>query len=161
MKTATSRTGERRRHRADAGFTLFEVLVVMAVVAAVVAAAILIPRSGSETASVKSTAFATTALLRHARSTAILQGRETTVLVDLARRVVRAGNSLKPIAIAKGVKVAMQASAGQRQSRRVAGIRFFPDGSSTGGRLVFSRKTQRILVTVNWLNGRVSITDVR
>ena len=38
-------------------------------------------------------------------------------------------------------------------------IRFYPDGSSTGGRITVSSGERKYLVDVDWLTGRVSIED--
>ncbi len=38
-------------------------------------------------------------------------------------------------------------------------IRFYPDGSSTGGRNTGSSGEGKYLVDVDWLTGRVSIAD--
>ena len=38
-------------------------------------------------------------------------------------------------------------------------IRFYPDGSSTGGRITVSSGERKFLVDVDWLTGRVSIED--
>ena len=38
------------------------------------------------------------------------------------------------------------------------GIRFFPDGTSTGGGIEIVRKNRRFLITVDWLTGRVAIS---
>ena len=37
------------------------------------------------------------------------------------------------------------------------GIRFFPDGSSTGGRVTLSHGSRQYFVDVDWLTGRVSV----
>jgi general secretion pathway protein H len=38
-------------------------------------------------------------------------------------------------------------------------IRFFPDGSSTGGRITVMMQEQRAEVVVDWLTGQVDIGD--
>jgi general secretion pathway protein H len=44
-------------------------------------------------------------------------------------------------------------------SERRGAIRFYPDGSSTGGRITVTFGRTQYLVDVDWLTGRVSITD--
>jgi len=39
------------------------------------------------------------------------------------------------------------------------GIRFFPDGSSTGGRISVARGQRTLVVEVDWLLGRVSVNE--
>jgi general secretion pathway protein H len=50
---------------------------------------------------------------------------------------------------------------GERDSAILGNIRFNPDGSSSGGRIVLADGTRRIAVGVDWLTGRVVIADVR
>ena len=40
---------------------------------------------------------------------------------------------------------------------RVGGVRFYPDGSSTGGRVLISRGGHGYQVGVTWLTGRIAI----
>ena len=44
-------------------------------------------------------------------------------------------------------------------SERKGSIRFYPDGSSTGGRITVASGERKYLVDVDWLTGRVSIND--
>ena len=50
---------------------------------------------------------------------------------------------------------------GERQSATLGDIRFNPDGSSTGGRIVLADGSRKIAVGVDWLTGRVTVADVR
>ena len=47
----------------------------------------------------------------------------------------------------------------EQQSQLQGAIRFFPDGSSTGGRVTLSGDSVRFLVDVDWLTGKVSIIE--
>jgi general secretion pathway protein H len=38
-------------------------------------------------------------------------------------------------------------------------IRFFPDGTSTGGRVTISRDDRKFDITVDWLTGLVAISE--
>jgi general secretion pathway protein H len=42
---------------------------------------------------------------------------------------------------------------------RVGKIRFFPDGTSTGGRITLARGERKYGVDINWLTGQVVILD--
>ena len=44
-------------------------------------------------------------------------------------------------------------------SESKAAIRFYPDGSSTGGRITVASGERKYVVDVDWLTGRVSIGD--
>ena len=41
----------------------------------------------------------------------------------------------------------------------LAAIRFAPDGSASGGRIRLAEGEHRILFGVDWLTGRVSVSD--
>jgi general secretion pathway protein H len=51
--------------------------------------------------------------------------------------------------------------AGERRTAVQSAIRFNPDGSSTGGRITVGDAVRKIAVGVDWLTGRVSLSDVR
>ena len=38
-------------------------------------------------------------------------------------------------------------------------VRFFPDGTSTGGRLTLTQNERKYYVVVDWLTGRVELVD--
>ena len=42
---------------------------------------------------------------------------------------------------------------------RRGAIRFYPDGSSTGGRVTVASGERKLLVDVDWLTGRVTIKE--
>jgi general secretion pathway protein H len=50
---------------------------------------------------------------------------------------------------------------GESRGAGIGDIRFNPDGSSTGGRIVLAGAQQRMAVGVDWLTGRVTVADVR
>ena len=47
----------------------------------------------------------------------------------------------------------------RRSGLSVRTIRFYSDGSSTGGRITVASGERKYLVDVDWLTGRVSIGD--
>jgi general secretion pathway protein H len=120
------------------------------------------------------------ALLKDARTQAIAQREERVVLVDLEGR--RYGmedqgpsalgpsqghapgppkkNSVHPLPI--HVEIKFFGAASEQRGKGLGGIRFFPDGSSTGGRVTLLRKRQGgaihgYYVDVNWATGRIHI----
>jgi general secretion pathway protein H len=42
---------------------------------------------------------------------------------------------------------------------KTGAIRFYPDGSSTGGRVMLAREDRKFLVEVDWMTGQVKILD--
>jgi general secretion pathway protein H len=135
-------TGGRRD---QAGFTLIEMIVVI-VIMALIAGLVIVRRPwhsvGLDTdASVR----ALTSALRVARSRAIAQDREVSVVTGAIGFSV---DGAAPWVLPSGEAL----SAGQ--------VIFTPDGGSSGGVIVLAAGPRRIAVSVNWLTGRVGTQEV-
>jgi general secretion pathway protein H len=143
------------RSRQD-GFTLVELLAVLLVLAIV--AGMAATRLGARHSSdiLQATAYELASRCRAARTAAIREASEQTVLIDMANRVVTAGGRAS-LRIADTVSVSSQTSATEQRAPRVAGIRFFPNGQSTGGKIRLETGRQAYEVRVNWLTGRVAV----
>lgn len=139
------------------GFTLIEVLVVlgiMALVMALVVPAISKTRGGS----LDDVARDVQSELRKARSGSVLAQQSRAVFIDVNGR----GFWLESPAQRKTIPDSLTVSASVADSERrngLAGIRFFPDGSSTGGFVRLSVGDSALRVEVDWLTGRVSINE--
>jgi len=142
------------------GFTLIELLAVMVVLA--IAAGMVAARLGGRYSGdvLQATAYELASRCRAARAAAIRGASEQTVVVDMANRVVTAGGNTAPFKIADTVSVSSQTSATEQRAPRIAGIRFFPNGQSTGGKIRLETGRQAYEVRVNWLTGRVAVERV-
>ncbi len=141
MTGPTSPTSERRDR--NAGFTLVEVTLAMAIIALV--AALALPRvwPGQGATSMRATAYSLAASLRQARNTALAGGSATSVPVDGKARRVGATEIPEDLEI------------------RTAGIdgavRFDPDGRSSGGAIVLSREGVAYTIRIDPLTAGVQI----
>lgn len=142
------------RDHARAGFTMLEMLVVLAILSLVMGASTQLLRPPSPKLRVESAARALCSALRATHSRAIAMNSETQVVVDLARKTfvspVAAEASL-PFDAAINVQVAQ----GQ-QGNQAATILFFPDGTSSGGDIAIELPGGRASISVNWLTGETS-----
>jgi len=138
------------------GFTLLEVLVAITLAAALTAVAVpAFTRSpGTE---VRAAARSLAAGFRRTRSRAVLQGRAQALVLDVERRSFRAGEQGRQRALPSKVMLKLFTARSELLGERAGTIRFFPDGSSTGGRVTVSAAGHRLLVDVDWLTGRVRI----
>lgn len=142
-----------RRGEPACGFTLIELLLVLAIAAALAA---LVGLSGPpllQGMELRSTALGWHGLMREARSQAVRDGRERVVEIDVERRLARLGNR-EPLGLPAGVRLHVVV-AGEEVGERGAAIRFFPDGSATGGVILLSRESGAARsIHVDWLTGR-------
>lgn len=106
----------------------------------------------------KSAARRTLASLRFARETAIRSGADAVLIVDLEGRRLEVPG-YRAIALPSRIDLKLEAASGELLDAQRGAIRFFPDGSSTGGRIILARGEGRgqrgYQVGVTWLTGRV------
>ena len=104
----------------------------------------------------KSAARRTAATLRLARESAIRRGEETQVLVDLeGHRLTFAG--YRALSLPDRLSLQLDAASSELIDEQHGLIRFFPDGSSSGGRLVVSHDGHGYQIGVAWLTGRIEL----
>jgi len=156
-KTRVSRTGN--SSAAQRGFTLIEVLVVIGVLALVTALVLPLLSGTQAKADVAASARDLAAALRTTRSAAMTHGRSEALIVDTANGAFRVGSSAEPRHVARGVSLVLVTATQERIDQQTGDIRFFADGSSTGGGIRLVKGNVRDQVLVDWLTGRVSISD--
>ncbi len=145
--------------RSQKGFTLIELLVVLVIIGALLSLAPaafhrLVP--GLE---MKSAAREIEGLLREARSLAIRDNRETAVIVDTEDKLYRLEKGAQLHELDGALTVSLVTATSEQLDETVGRIRFFPDGTSTGGRVTLSRDERKFDITVDWLTGQVRISD--
>jgi general secretion pathway protein H len=141
------------------GFTLIELLVALAIVSLLFAA--LVPNTShrNDRSELESSARAIGSALRLSRSRAIAASREEAFIVDVAQKVYRPPGAKSPIALPKGVRIALFTAEEQELSETAGAVRFYPDGSSSGGGVALMLGGLRYDVLVDWLTGGVSVHD--
>lgn len=144
----------------EAGFTLIEVIVVLAVLAFALALIVGYKPPWSSGLGLRGSAAQLASGLRLARSEAILQNRPVLFELDLPGHRFRVGNG-NVRQLPRQLLIELLTVTGERRDLATGDIRFNPDGSSTGGRISLADGRQKIAVGVDWLSGRVSVADVQ
>jgi general secretion pathway protein H len=156
----TDRDGANRdttsRASAEAGFTLLEILVVFVVLGLVLG--ITVGRGKVQPASLEIQAatrqVAQTVSL--ARSRAIAMNRPVRFIVDSAARTIQVeGGPI--VALPRGLSIAVSAISQEVATNGRATIRFYGDGSASGGRIGLADGQRRSQVGIDWLSGRVRV----
>ncbi len=152
-----TRTTGRRRSDRQLGFTLLEVMVVIGILAlavAIVAPSLSRARLGL---AVRSTAYALAADLRTARAAAQAANIERELTLDLGGRRYWAEGVVGPRMLPQNVAVELAVPESERIGAGSGRVRFFPDGSASGAKVVLSDGRLTASVLVDWLNGDVRI----
>jgi general secretion pathway protein H len=143
-----------------AGFTLIEMVVVLAILGFALALIVGYRPPWSRGFGIEATAAELAAQLRLGRSEAIAGNRPVSFALDVASHRYRLG-AAPPRPLPAQLSLELLTVAGERRTAIAGDIRFNPDGSSTGGRIVLADGRRRVAVGVDWLTGRVSVADVR
>lgn len=148
------------RRDEDHGFTLLEMLVVLALLGLALGIVAGHGPLGAPTLAARAAAHDLAAGFREARAAAILRNRPNFVLVDLARHDWRIGDG-KPNPLPTRLAISATTVAGQALGSQQARFRFLPDGSASGGRVTLRDGRRELQVGIDWLTGRVSVVESR
>ena len=128
-----------RAGAADRGFTLIELLVVLTIVALLASVALPQVRTLLRP-DIDRTSRTVALAIRDQRSTAMRTGMMADVTAAAIAPLLPNGTELAEDGLGAG------------------GLKFFPNGTSTGGRVVLAAVDGRRAVNVDWLTGRVTVT---
>lgn len=145
--------------RAERGFTLLEMIIVLVISVlgfAVVGSNI---NSGNESTRLQVVARDLASALRYAQSQSLMIRQPVSVTIDLRDNSYRISNRNKVFRFDEQIDVSLTVAEEEFQQDEFGSIKFFGDGSSTGGRVVLEWGKQLRRIDVNWITGQVSISD--
>ena len=138
------------------GFTLVEIMVVLVIVAlmmALVGSSISRNISGAQ---MRTAASKVAASIRYTRTQAILTKSEQVFLVDTEKLTYQAAER-EAEELPEGMTVELNTARSELTSETAGGIRFYPDGGSTGGNVRLEANGRIYRVNVAWLTGEASV----
>lgn len=141
----------------NGGFTLLELLIVLAIVVLIAAVSIPNLRLPGIATNAAGAARQLASGLADARQTAIFANRETPLIVDIQNRTFSVGSGqavtlagIRKITLLTGERDVLDEDRGE--------IRFFPDGSAGGGEITLQDEAgNTATIRVNWLTGRIAL----
>ncbi len=152
-----SRVQRRCARPAATGFTLLEILLVLVILALTASLTLpaLVRPAGTELRVATGTVVTA---LRRAREAAVNRQRPTVLVVDVdARSILVSGEETTPRRLPEHLELTLFTARSELEGERRGRIRFFPDGSSTGGRVTVASGERRYHVDVDWLTGQVRV----
>jgi len=147
------------RGKPQRGFTLLELTVVLFIVVLGFSVIGLNLSSGSDSTEIKAAARDIVSALRYARGQALMTHQETTVALDLGDNSYRVSGRDKRYRIPETIDVTVVTAQTELTGKGAANIRFFADGSSTGGRITLERGQTSWKIDINWLTGQAELEN--
>lgn len=142
----------------SAGFTLLELLIALVIASLLFVFVLPTGSRQREHVELANAARTVAEALRTTRIQAINAGAAAVFAVDVAHARYRpAGGAVQELP--RGIRVGLVTTRDDTHGPVLGDIRFFPDGSSSGGDVTLSRGNDRFEVLVSWLTGGVSIHE--
>ncbi|WP_316160258.1 prepilin-type N-terminal cleavage/methylation domain-containing protein [Bradyrhizobium sp. SZCCHNRI20481] len=149
----------RGRDGCEAGFTLIEVVCVLAIVALL--ASVVVPAISRQTSRPQLEAYAVeaAALLKADRNAAIRRGLEVTTRIDAQARALRSGANGHVVRLPADVRfeTVLPRSCDERPAFET--ISFFGSGRSCGGVITLTHLDAGYQIRVTWLTGRIEVVS--
>lgn len=138
------------------GFTLIEIMVVLMLIALVVTLTAVSLGQGLSGSRVRAASRDLVAALRYTRGQAIVSQSEQVLELDLEKFTYTAPKR-KPVELPKDMELRLLTAAQELTGEKAGRIRFYPDGSSTGGRVKLVRGQRAWDIEIAWLTGEVAM----
>lgn len=141
-----------------AGYTLLELLVVLTIVAGTLALAPPMFSSAVTANEPRTAARQVMAALRYARSTAVSSRHPVAFTLDLDQRRYQV-DGRPAVDLPQTLAFTLVTAETEVRSGGSGAIRFYADGSATGGRITLGNDASSFRLDVAWLTGRVTMLE--
>lgn len=141
------------------GFTLMELLIVITLIALAYSLLPVFFFSGVSGAALKSDARLVAGGLKLARDHAIFSRKPSFLLLNLKEREFSVDGDARVHKLHPDIELKLFTAEADQISEDVGAIRFFPDGSSNGGRVTVGSGARQYLIDIEWLTGKVTIDE--
>jgi general secretion pathway protein H len=142
----------------SAGFTMIELIVVLAILGLAMALVTSNAAPVSPATHARAAAREIAQALRAARAEALTTNRSIWFTLDTARHLYRSGAE-EPQSLPSDLSLALLTDRKDIVGQSVGRLRFDPDGGASGGRISVAGGGRVWWVGVDWLSGRVSLAE--
>lgn len=158
-KIRISIAGNKMSRRGLQGFTLIELTVVLLIVVLGFSVLAVNISSGNQAAQLKAVARDLSSALRYARGQALISNQELAVAINLADNSYQLSNRDKIYHFSDEIELTLVIAQDEFKDDETGQIRFYPDGSSSGGRITMEWGQLSYQIDINWLSGKITISD--
>jgi general secretion pathway protein H len=139
------------------GFTLLELLVVLAILSFILAFAPPMVPKLSPTVELGNAARELAAGLRSARNYAVMKNRPGVFALDIGKGTYRVSGDARGHQLPGDISISFLTARAEQVTNTTAQVRFFPTGGASGGKITLSKGTRQYEVKIDWLTGRVAV----
>ncbi len=151
-------SGEKEAGGRDAGFSLLEIMIALAILALAVGVVGVGFARSSAGFRFDSTMQDLALSLREANARALRTGREIAVVIDVNGRRYQLQQD-QPVALPDDAGVRVVSGGQVMNAARQPAIIFYPNGGSSGGSITLTQQDRSATVSVDWLTGEVGIAS--
>lgn len=141
------------------GFTLLELIVVLFIILMGFSAIAISISSGNDTAKLNAAARDIVSALRYAKGQALVSHKQTTVGFDIDNNSYAISTREQAYPIDPAISLTIVTAESELTGQSQGDIRFFPDGSCTGGRITLARGEVARQIDLNWLTGQITLEN--
>lgn len=137
------------------GFSLIELAVVLFIVVlglSVIGSNI---ASGNKSSQMKAAVRDLVSALRYARGQALISQQEVAVAINLADNSYQVSNRNKVYPLPAELELTLVIAQEEFTDEEIGQVRFYPDGSSSGGRITMEWGALVNTLDINWLSGKI------
>jgi general secretion pathway protein H len=113
--------------------------------------------SGNDSTQFEAAARDIVSALRYARGQALMTHQETTVALNLGDNSYTVTGRDRLYQISEAIDITVVTAQTELTGEGTASIRFFADGSSTGGRITLELGNVAWKIDINWLTGQIEL----
>ncbi len=151
-----SNTESRMPNFRSKGFTMIEMIVVIVLIGIVASVVAFSFSKSLASARVQAASRDLVAALRYTRGQAIVKGEQKILMLNLENNTYEApGKGSRELP--KDMVLRLTTAQKELTSDKAGGIRFFPDGSSTGGNIAVVLGQREWRINVGWLTGEITL----
>jgi general secretion pathway protein H len=141
-----------------AGFTLLEMLIVIAILALATAVTVPILARPSDGVRLQATARDLINALRLTRAMAIARNAEIALTIDVDKRSFTSA-AIRAQSFSPDIAAELTFAKPEQATQSSGGFRFFPDGSSSGGDVRLRLRGREAKICVDWLTGEAQLGE--